>query len=68
MNNRSEGIHHRIVQRLRRYVGEDELASVCDAVLHGRVVRLPSTAPLDIVALRHGVLFVAGTEFAIGDD
>lgn len=58
-------VRQRIEQRLRRHIGDEELQSVCKAVLDGRVVRLARGAALDVVALRRGVLFVGGTEYPV---
>jgi len=68
MDDQTESVQQRIEKRLRRHVAEDEIESVCSAVLRGKVLRLKGSSPLDIVALRHGVLFVAGTEYAVIDE
>jgi hypothetical protein len=59
-------VRRHVERRLRPYFDEEEeLESVCTAVLDGRVVRLAKGTALDVVALRRGVLFVAGSEYPV---
>jgi len=62
-----ERIQHRIKRRLRTHLDEGVVGPISDAILKGEVVRLDSNRP-GIVAFKHGVLFVAGTEYVIADE
>lgn len=66
----TDDIQERIAERIRRYVDPHTVRSVCTAVLSGEVVRVDADVPpgAGIIALRHGILFVPGGEYRIGED
>jgi len=68
MEARQERIESRIKRRLRTYVDEGAVDPISAAILKGEVVRLQSASRPGIVAFKHGVLFVAGTEYVIADE
>lgn len=57
----------RIEARLRRHFSVPAAAALCEALQGGDVVRADLRAP-GVIAYRHGILFVAGTEYVICDD
>ncbi len=63
-----EHIQKKIEQRLRQHVDPDAVGSVCEQVLRGQVVHLDLEKKFAVVAFRHGVLFVDGQEYVIGDE
>ncbi len=68
MEAQRERIQRRIKHRLRTHLDEGAVEPISDAILSGQVVRLDSTERPSIVAFKHGVLFVAGTEYVIADE
>ena len=64
-----DDIQERIAERIRRYVDPHTVGSVCTAVLSGEVVHVDADVPpgAGIIALRHGILFVPGGEYRIGE-
>ena len=62
-----EWVVDRIEEHLRRHFSVPVAAVLCQALQSGDVVQAELRA-LGVIAYRHGILFVAGTEYVICDD